>query len=540
MATEDPKIQAEYERLRSFLNPAIKGTNTDSILYSIASATEPGLIQNVSAVNDSMYIISANEKYLDQRLADYNLARPPEVGIDDDTFREIGIAVINKKQVRSLIEKILTIMFGAESTQASAKSSIAQPYALEDGDSLLVSFDGADAVTVRFQTSEFADISNATAEEVADAISKSLKAQGSSGAAFAENDGISTYVYIRSSTEGPQSTVRVYGGRAQNVLKFPQIRSVSGTAATQWTIASIAGSTTRFTWTGGDDPTIGKARVGDYVNVYGVNFLSSNRGTFNITAVQGGLVGNAYFEVENPNGTSQTVLQGSLDGLLVFNPQKQTITSNFRWAAAFQTSARLLEVFIPATTRVVRRGRIGSAHLRDPLTEGPESANDYGPYIFDTTQPFVISSIGSTLSSAIDASTGRLIPITNASNFPDASGQIILGYGTSRQEGPIPYIARPSSGSILLNPSYIIKQAHPINEDVSFVAKNGPVSPAQDGSDYQFFITDVVSGRTYAEELINSVAATGINIVFTIIYPSDTGLGKGGTQYSDKFYVWGS
>jgi hypothetical protein len=35
------------------------------------------------------------------------------------------------------------------------------------------------------------------------------------------------------------------------------------------------------------------------------------------------------------------------------------------------------------------------------------------------------------------------------------------------------------------------------------------------------------------------VAATGINIVFTILYPSDIGLGKWGTQYSENPAVWG-
>jgi hypothetical protein len=59
------------------------------------------------------------------------------------------------------------------------------------------------------------------------------------------------------------------------------------------------------------------------------------------------------------------------------------------------------------------------------------------------------------------------------------------------------------------------------------------------GVNYPFYITDVVAGRVYAQELIQSVAAAGINIVFTILYPSDIGLGKWGTQYSEISEVYG-
>jgi hypothetical protein len=44
------------------------------------------------------------------------------------------------------------------------------------------------------------------------------------------------------------------------------------------------------------------------------------------------------------------------------------------------------------------------------------------------------------------------------------------------------------------------------------------------GEDYAFYLTDTVSGRLYAEELINLVAATGIRLVINIIYPNPIGL----------------
>ena len=53
------------------------------------------------------------------------------------------------------------------------------------------------------------------------------------------------------------------------------------------------------------------------------------------------------------------------------------------------------------------------------------------------------------------------------------------------------------------------------------------------------FITDVVSGRIYAESLIEQVTAAGISLVFTILYPDDRGLGGAGTSHSEIVYVYG-
>jgi hypothetical protein len=52
-------------------------------------------------------------------------------------------------------------------------------------------------------------------------------------------------------------------------------------------------------------------------------------------------------------------------------------------------------------------------------------------------------------------------------------------------------------------------------------------------------LTDVISGRQYAEDLIKSVSATGINLIITILYPSSEGLGKWNTKYDNKVYIWG-
>jgi hypothetical protein len=637
-------------------------------------------MNNIEAIHDNVYIATAVDRYLDQRLADYNLVRPPEVGLSDDIFRHIGISVINRKQVRDLIMSILTTIFGKELTQATAKSGKAAPYDLDDGDILKVKFDGGEVVQIKFESAQFVNINAATAQEVADAITKSLRAQGKSGRAFVKDDGSGSYVALISDTEGPQSSVVVLGGRAQNELMFDKVRPTTGAASTTWAVSLVAGGFLRFTWIGGSNPSIGKVRVGDYVNIFGSGFNAQNQGTFTITGVKGGTVNNAYFEVENPLGVAQaSVAQGTTDGILFFQPVKNTITTKFRYAALFQEESRLLEVFIPATTKVVRRDRKGAAHIHEPIivteTYDPGkneitdvtvpspsliSDGDYflldsagnvhlyyvyfdttggnlvdpaiagrtgirvdistatnatdvaikaasaindiayfnvatpsgpvfricnaqvgnsngvangnvtglslsivqqgvdetsttsstpnpnetlpdqqGPYTYDPTQPFVLSDIGTTSTAVISPESGKIIQVSNASNFPDKPGFIMISYGTDRQEGPVPYLARPSNTTILLSPAFRIVNTHAVGTSVRLVAQTGPVSIDKAGADFPAYLTDVVAGRLYAEKLVKEVAATGINIVITILYPGDEGLSKFWTPFSEKVVVWG-
>lgn len=530
-------IEKELSRLRSYLNPAIRGKNTDAILSGLASGMAAPLIDNLQAINDQLYIATASQKYLDLKLSDYNLSRPPQVGLSDDIFREIGIKIINKKQIRSLISDLLTIIFGDEVTKATSKSSMLEPYNLSDGETLIVQFDGGEKITIPFSSSQFTSIAAATAQEVADAITKGLRDQGKTGGAFAKNDGLGAYVVIISNTIGSSSSVRVWGGKAQNSLQFEKARPTTADISTQWTVSLGDAGNVRYTWTGGANPSLGKIKKGDYVNIFSSSFSAGNNGTFVIQASRGGSVNDAYFEIENPNAVFETVVQGIPDGVLFYNPVKVTLSSKSKYAAIYQTEAKTLELFIPATTKVIRRDRAGAAFIHDQ-TDPLDDPADLGPNIFDLSQPFTISTIQTLTSSVIDASTDKILSMVDTSDFPDEQGYVVLGYGTQRQE-KIPYLARPSNTSLLLSPSYRIKNTHPTGTDVSYVSVNAPVSLPSDGTDYGFVLTDVISGRQYAEDLVKSVSATGINLIITILYPSSEGLGKWNTEYDDKVYIWG-
>ena len=625
--------EPDYKRLRSFLNPAIKGAAVDSVLNALATGTGY-LIDSVEAVNANLFITTASGQYLDLLLAQYGITRPPQLGLADDLFQQIGIEVKNRKQVRDLINNLLEIIFGSQFTNAFDSATMVEPYDLSDGDTLIVSFDGGSPVTIPFEASNFTDISAALAIEVADAIVAYLTSQNLTGLATTANNGLGNYVQLISSTIGPRSSVQVLGGSAQNVLIFPSPVSAGGNASTQWTLSVQSDGKIRFTWTGGANPNVGKLAPGNYVNIYGGGFASSsNIGTYTIIDSQGGTIGNSYFEVYNPIGTTGIVTQGTDTAVLFFNPVKETIQSNQYYAAIYQTQTSILQIFLPATTKVIRRGRIGSAHLHDPprgtftllaqpnagdnfgitssiflvagvnfvigatilettqnivdainvldagmvgivnvineqdmvyiqndsldntltvtysgsadiIASGPLGSNvslepnQMGPYIYDTSQPFSVAAVATTLAQDVNSSTGRVVLVNSSADFPNQTGYIVFGYGTSEQE-LAQYIATPSANSILLSPINNLQYDHPAGQSVMLVQSKSPVVLPVNGTGYEFFITDVVSGRIYAESLIQQVAAAGISLVFTILYPDDRGLGGAGTSHSEIVYVYG-
>jgi len=622
--------EQELIKLRAWLTPFLKGPNVNAVLGSLATASTY-LVNTAQAVNDNLYIATAQGQYLDLLLANYGITRDPTIGLSDDIFREIGIQVKNRKQVRDLINNVLDYVFGDVFVKATSSAQNLEPYSLQDGDTLIVNFDGANTSTITFNASSFANIGAALAQEVANAISIGLSNLGVSGSAIVNNNGNGNYVELLSDTIGASSSVTVLGGRAQNVLFFPSSVPAGGNFSTQWTITFQSGGFQRFTWSGGANPALGVVEPQQYVNIFGGGFASSsNQGAFQIVKSQGGAVDVAYFEISNPTGTTGVVVQGTDTAIQFFTPTRETILSKQYYAAVYSTQANTLQIFMPATTQVIKRSRIGSAHLHgitetpvqqlvlmaasfypssgaaayymldnlgsiiqyyvwlnvdggntDPApgpaytgievavgsgdsaatvankvyaavsavlpimiytvvdnvvtitfptvsTEadaGPSLPTTLGPYIFDTQQGFVVGEASTTLAEEVNGETSHVILVADSSGFPNTSGYIVIGYGTETQEGPIPYIATPSDGSILISPAYFIQQDHPSGSSVLFVTQKAPITLPTDGSYYQPYLTDTASGRVWAQGLINTVAAAGVNIVYTILYPNDIGLG---------------
>lgn len=301
MASDDIK-----KRLRQYLNPAIKGKFTNAILSALAAGDELNQ-QNLLAAKQQLFIATASGTFLDRLLAAKGVTRPPGVGISDDLFRQIGIKQTTNKLVTNIFLDVLEIFYGEEAIRANVMSTRPEGYVLSTGMTLLLKVDGrSDVLNITFDAADFTNIANASATEVAAAISRSAFNHGftlSASAVVSPVDGL-RYVQLLSGTKGPKSAVTVVGGSAQNVLRFPEARNAIPNVGTEFT-TSFDGPYVKFTWTGGPDPELQFVNQGDYVNIYGAGYLDTNQGTFEIQSVQGGPVNEAYFEIINPNFVPQ-------------------------------------------------------------------------------------------------------------------------------------------------------------------------------------------------------------------------------------------
>jgi hypothetical protein len=221
---------------------------------------------------------------------------------------------------------------------------------------------------------------------------------------------------------------------------------------------------------------------------------------------------------------------------MFYRLSRKTLNSKRSFACMYQTEARLLELFVPATTKVVRRQNEGASYLQEEVSS-PE--NIAGPYIWDTSKGYLIGEEQCNTTQIVNGDSESIISVDNSSEIPDDNGYLVFGFGTEFEEGPVPYISRPSSNSIIINPTYNFKHTHAIGTNISYISKNSPYIPEADGTDYPFYLTDEVSGRIYAEELVELVKATGIRLVVTVLYPNDEGFGKWGTDNSEIEYVYG-
>lgn len=113
---------------------------------------------------------------------------------------------------------------GADGTQPRIRTVSSEPFALADGETLLVRVDDETTQTVTFNTADFVDIANATAEEVGDAISADL-----TGAVAA--DCSDDTVLMQRNRQGTGASIQVVGGTA-TALDFPtDITRGTGTEA---------------------------------------------------------------------------------------------------------------------------------------------------------------------------------------------------------------------------------------------------------------------------------------------------------------------
>jgi hypothetical protein len=377
---------------RQYLSNYLKGPNVDALLYAFGEAYNI-LEKNGAAVTDQLTISTASETYLDKLLSGIGITRPPDLGISDYYFRKIGINVTAAKQITSSLHSILEIFYGPEYVRGSAVSTKYEPFDLSGDPDLSFIFEDGEVRSIVFKSSEFSNAFQATAQEVSNLINVWIKNQGLNAYSTVETDfdtGLK-YVKVFGGAKGPYSLIRVWGGRAQSIFEFPEMRDtkLSPLNTTTWQITKYNETTIRFRWDGGPAPRLDEVLIDDRVLIYGLPFQNANSaflGTFTVTNVSPpqnipstesgwfeikavipdlkNSTPNVYPPVNSPGFIySYTVNQVVYDDIKFFLAKKNTPYSQKRYALAFEPKSDLLRIFLPATTAILERDLIGASHL---------------------------------------------------------------------------------------------------------------------------------------------------------------------------------
>jgi hypothetical protein len=368
--------------IRKHLNKSMVGPFWDAIIKALAVGDTLNW-DNARKAFDQKFKATASGIYLDRRAGDDGITRPVNVGMSDKLFRSLAIKTSMSKLTPHTLYEILEVFYGTDAVRAYSTTDTSEPFDLSSEPYLTVLLDEQDLNTITFHDADFRQASAATAKEVAAAITRAFRAQKLKAWAVAYLDpetGL-TRVRIYSRSLGLGSSVRVVGGSAQAVLKFPTVLLTDQTTppgaagvpvAEAWTVSLPSIDTMRISRSGATAADLNLVRVGDYVNVFGANFAAVNRGSFSIKAIDVRYTPTLVqsFDVENLNASIQaSVTTVTNDDMLFFRPTKSTIINGARTVVVAQSQAGHLDINLPATSRAVERTVGSGAYVvaRDSL-----------------------------------------------------------------------------------------------------------------------------------------------------------------------------
>jgi hypothetical protein len=155
------------------------------------------------------------------------------------------------------------------------------------------------------------------------------------------------------------------------------------------------------------------------------------------------------------------------------------------------------------------------------LVNSQQNTGIFGPYMWDSTAPFVLSSFKAPTGSLIKA--GQIVRTLEIgpNSLPNQEGFVVFDFGQNNQEGPIRYLYKPTATSIALDPAYVFQKRHEIGSSVVAIRRKGPHTLSGTAKEYPAYITDTSIARQILQDLILSVKSVGIFVEFLVRYPEN-------------------
>jgi hypothetical protein len=142
-----------------------------------------------------------------------------------------------------------------------------------------------------------------------------------------------------------------------------------------------------------------------------------------------------------------------------------------------------------------------------------------GGYIPDETSALSVLKQRGTLGQVIPSgSIQPTLTMNDASGIPNSTGFLVFGFGSESQETQVKYFGRPNNQTLFIDPSYVFQFDHSPDEIVN-VMQTPYNEPRIDGSDFSVYIVGVTAARLLAQQIIESLKASGIVINFTVLEP---------------------
>lgn len=393
-----------YDILRKHFNKAFQGPGWTSVLKGIASGLDYLTAANEYAFQQS-FIATATGSGLANLAASQGVTQFPNLGINDELFRELTIEVTNGKLTENAYLQVLKIFFGIDAVQASATSALSEPFNLTNGYTLTFNInDNFDAV-ITFDTTSFENITQASAQEVASVITQQLENQSIPGYAvvFVDPETGVNKVRIYSEALGLISSVTVNGGLAQNVFQFPsKIVNLQVTDQISATSSAFSPSPSpgyvRY-WLQPNSGLVPETNLsliqpGDYIIVNGGIFPSSIQGSFPIVNVVYNSAESVYVDVASiaiVDFTATSITDAAQ--VQIYRPVKNNILSNgSRNVIVSRVGNKEVDVVIPATSQIVSRNLSNAAYLQTPTIISANTLERFGNTIYvDTDGPHNLS-----------------------------------------------------------------------------------------------------------------------------------------------------
>jgi len=355
MANNKTKVDRIHDQMPKFFRTRVN-PNWNALIDSLGSSDQK-LADLVEEVKKQFFIKTAERPYIDRLGANFQVSRPKGIGMDDSAFRTyIPVLAYQPKQVKLVLDLLLDIFFFKESTTSFTQSENSELYNLVDGWDLQYVVDGSKKESIFFEASDFTDINNATADEIAGAINR--KALHSFAIVFDDRILKRKFIRIFTNTIGSKGSIEIVGGRANLQFRFVGFNNDAGAGNnTVWNITKI-GDTVTFEHIGGTSPNLDKVVAGNVVIID----IPGNEGSFLITEVDAGA---GTFTFTNLFGTEAVHDHAASPNTAVnfMALEKSVIFTNSNRAVVWEVSPGEIIVEIPASPPVVKRDLKGSAHI---------------------------------------------------------------------------------------------------------------------------------------------------------------------------------